>query len=320
MDSTDKPNANIDTADTRHAVDSREITIISGKGGTGKTTVTASFAALAQHQVLADNDVDAADLHLLLTPQVVESHPFAGGARAIIDPDKCIGCGKCSEACHFDAMLFDGPANDIVGKTWRIDPLACEGCGLCARVCPVDAIHNEEVVTGTWYISRTDYGPMVHARLGIAEENSGRLVTQVRQRASELASEQNAERILGDGPPGTGCPVIASISGADLVLIVTEPTVSGAHDLKRVLELSTHFGLPALVILNKADLNAEQAERIDAMAREHNSRVIACIPFDRAVNDALMNGQTVVGYGESEAASAINQAWEAVQSAIADMT
>jgi len=295
----------------------RELTVISGKGGTGKTTVTASFAVLAKRQVLADNDVDAADLHLLLTPRVREVHAFIGGTKATVDPAQCIGCGKCAEACHFGSFRFDGPANDLVGKTWRIDPLACEGCGLCPRVCPVNAIEAHAAVTGDWYVSATDYGPMVHARLGIAEENSGRLVTQVRNRAGRLAVELRAERILGDGPPGTGCPVIASVSGCDLVLIVTEPTVSGVHDMERVLALAAHFGLPALVIINKADLNNEQAARIEAIAAQQNSRVIARIPFDKAVNDALIAGRTVVDYGDGAAAAAIRTAWQAVQSALA---
>jgi len=294
----------------------REVTVISGKGGTGKTTVTASFAVLAENQVLADNDVDAADLHLLLTPVVRESHPFVGGTKASVDSSKCIGCGKCAEACHFDALRFDGPANDVVGKTWRIDPVACEGCGLCPRVCPVDAIETEQAVTGDWYVSSTGRGPMVHARLGIAEENSGRLVAQVRNRAGELAAELRAEQILGDGPPGTGCPVIASVSGCDLVLIVTEPTVSGVHDMERVLALAAHFGVPALVVINKADLNTEQAARINEIAKQQNSRVIARIPFDRAVNDALMAGKTVVDYGESAAVDAIREAWAEVRSAL----
>ena len=319
------------------ATDYREVTVISGKGGTGKTTVTASFAVLArsadfplredatagqagqaENLVLADNDVDAADLHLLLTPLVREAHPFVGGVKATIDASKCIGCGRCAEACHFDSLRFDGPANDIVGKTWRIDPFACEGCGLCPRVCPVEAIRTEEAVTGDWYVSRTEYGPMVHARLGVAEENSGRLVTQVRNRASELATVLRAELILGDGPPGTGCPVIASVSGSDLVLIVTEPTVSGVHDMERVLDLAAHFGVPALVIMNKADLNTEQAARIDDIAKQRGSRVIARIPFDRAVNDALMAGRTVIHHGESAAAEAIKDAWGEVQSALRD--
>ncbi len=302
-----------------NARDYKEVTIISGKGGTGKTTVTASFAVLSNNMVLADNDVDAADLHLLLTPLVREAHPFVGGTKAAVDSAKCIGCGKCAEACHFNSFRLDGPANDIVGKTWRIEPLACEGCGLCPRVCPADAIRTEDAVTGDWYVSETDYGPMVHARLGIAEENSGRLVTQVRNRASELAAELRAERILGDGPPGTGCPVIASVSGSDLVLIVTEPTVSGVHDMERVLDLAAHFGVPSLVVINKADLNMEQAARIGKIAEQRNSRVIGRIPFDRVVNDALMDGKTVIQYGESAAADAIRAAWKEVQAALKEI-
>ena len=309
------------------ATDCKEVTIISGKGGTGKTTVTASFAVLAHsagsgqadNQVLADNDVDAADLHLLLTPQVRESRPFVGGKKATIEPQKCVGCGKCAEACHFDAIRFDGPPSDVVEKTYRIDPFACEGCGLCPLVCPTDAIRTKEAVTGDWFVSSTNHGPMVHARLGIAEENSGRLVTQVRNRAAELAADLRMARILADGPPGTGCPVIASVSGADLVLIVTEPTVSGVHDMERVLDLAAHFGVSALVIVNKADLNTVQAARIDEIANQRNSSVIGRIPFDKAVNDALMAGKTVVEYGESAAADAIRSAWQEVQAAVKEI-
>lgn len=293
--------------------DYREITVISGKGGTGKTTVVASLAQMAQDKILADNDVDAADLHLLLTPVVREQHDFVGGAKAEVISDKCIGCGKCAQACHFDAIFFDGPANDIVGLTYRIDPLACEGCGLCPMVCPVGAIRKTPNVTGQWYISSTDFGPMVHARLGIAEENSGRLVAQVRRRAAQLAGELKQSLILGDGPPGTGCPVIASVSGADLVLIVTEPTVSGVHDMERVLKLTRHFRVPAAVVINKADLNAEQAGRIEKIAGEHRARVIGRIPFDRAVNDALMAGKTVIAHGPSQAADALHGVWRQLQ-------
>lgn len=295
-----------------NATDYREVTIISGKGGTGKTTLTASFAVLSSNQVIADNDVDAADLHLLLKPRVHEAHRFVGGVKAIVDSGKCIGCGKCADLCRFDALRLDGPANEVVAKTWQVDPFACEGCGLCSRVCPMEAIHSEEAVTGDWYVSYTECGPMVHARLGLAEENSGRLVTQVRNRASEFASEFRAERVLGDGPPGTGCPVIASISGADLVVIVTEPTVSGVHDLERVLALVDHFGVPALTIVNKADLNTEQAARINDIADRNKAPVIARIPFDRAVNDALMAGRNVIQCGESAAAEEIRKAWQEI--------
>ena len=298
----------------------KEVTVISGKGGTGKTTVVGSLAHLAANKVLADNDVDAADLHLLLTPTVREGHDFVGGTKAEVDPARCIGCGKCADACHFDAIRFDGPANDVVEKTCRIEPLACEGCGLCPLVCPVNAITSERNVTGRWYVSATRFGPMAHARLGIAEENSGRLVTQVRNRAARLAEELKQERILGDGPPGTGCPVIASVSGTDLVVIVTEPTVSGVHDMQRVLQLAAHFGVPAVVVINKADLNHEQARRIEVLAAEHGSRVIGQIPFDRVVNSALMDGKTVVEYGDGSAERAIREVWANLQTALAELT
>jgi MinD superfamily P-loop ATPase len=292
----------------------KEITVISGKGGTGKTTVVASLAYLAKNKIMADNDVDAADLHLLLTPAVREGHDFVGGIKAAIDSAKCIGCGKCAEACHFAAIQMDGPANDLVGMTYRIEPLACEGCGLCPLVCPVDAIQSEQNVTGHWYVSGTNYGPMVHARLNIAGENSGRLVTQVRGHAAKLAGELKQELILGDGPPGTGCPVIASVSGTDLVIIVTEPTVSGVHDMERVMKLAAHFSVPAVVVINKADLNGEQAHRIEKIAEAHGSRVIGRIPFDRAVNDALMNGKTVIEYAQGNAEAAIRSIWSELQS------
>jgi MinD superfamily P-loop ATPase len=302
---------------TGSAAGYKEITVISGKGGTGKTTVVASFASLAGRSVLADNDVDAADLHLLIRPRVREVHPFIGGQKAFIDPDRCTACGECAEACHFDAIHPDGPANESLERTYRVEPLACEGCGLCPMVCPEKAVSTEKSVTGTWYVSTTDCGPMAHARLGIAEENSGRLVTQVRNRAAALAEELGLDGILGDGPPGTGCPVIASVSGSDLVAVVTEPTVSGVHDMERVLDLAEHFGVPTVVIINKSDLNEEQADRIERMSVARNSRVIGRIPFDEAVNDSLMRGKRIIDYDPSSpAARAIREAWRVLRSAL----
>ncbi len=291
----------------------KEITVISGKGGTGKTTVLASFAMLARNKILADNDVDAADLHILLPPLIIKGQDFTGGQKAVIDSPKCAVCGKCANVCHYNAIALDGPANDVVEKTYMVNNFKCEGCGFCLIVCPADAVNMKDNISGRWYISNTKSGAMVHARLGIAEENSGRLVTQVRNRAQELAKELRQGLILADGPPGTGCPVIASISGTNLVVIVTEPTVSGVHDMERVFKLTEHFDVPALVIINKADLNTEQASRIEEMAIQHKSRVIARIPFDRSVNDALMEGKTVIEHCKGNAEEAIRAAWVEIE-------
>ncbi len=294
----------------------REITVISGKGGTGKTTLVGSLAQLAGEKVLVDNDVDAADLHLLLDPRVREAHDFIGAIKATIDPDACVNCGRCAVACHFHAIRQDGPVNRTGKPTYRVDPMGCEGCGLCPLVCPAGAIASEPNMTGRWFLSDTAHGPMVHARLGIAEENSGRLVAQVRDRAATLAEELRLPLILGDGPPGTGCPVIASVTGTDLVVIVTEPTVSGVHDMERVLKLSAHFGVPAVVVINKADLNEEQAQRIEQIAAAGQSRVIGRIPFDREVNAALMAGKTVIEHGRGPAVAAIRRIWAEIRSAV----
>ncbi len=287
----------------------REITVISGKGGSGKTTVVASLAMLAENKVLADNDVDAADLHLLLKPTVRQTHDFVGGVKAVIDPQRCTGCGKCSKACHFAAINLNRATGGSEQPVFQVDPLACEGCGLCQLICPVEAVTLEPNVVGTWHISETPYGPLAHARLGIAEENSGRLVSKVRQTAARLAKIEHSEYILGDGPPGTGCPVIASLSGADRILIVTEPTVSGVHDMERVLDLADHFGIPALIVINKADLHAGQTRRIETIAQQRGARIIARIPFDRHVNDALLAGKTVIEYGHGPAYEAMQKIW-----------
>ncbi|MFC1851530.1 P-loop NTPase [candidate division CSSED10-310 bacterium] len=289
-----------------------EITIISGKGGSGKTTVAASLAMLAENKVLADNDVDAADLHLLIKPKVREVHDFLGRAKYTINTSTCTGCGLCLDACHFNAIRSYDPVNKEGKKICIIDEVACEGCGLCRLVCPVEAISAKTNVTGKWYVSDTDCGPMAHARLGIGQENSGRLVAQVRHIAESLAIKWQKKYILGDGPPGTGCPVIASVSGTDLVLIVTEPTVSGVHDMIRVLELANHFHIPTKIIVNKADLNLEKSRQIEIMAKRMGSKVIAHIPFDRNVIDALKAGKTLIEYGKGPAFEEMKNLWDTI--------
>jgi len=293
----------------------REIGIISGKGGTGKTTLAASLAVLSNRKVpavLSDTDVDAPDLHLLLQPSVIEAHPFVGGKAYRIDEHSCTGCGDCARACRFDAIhpLSD---QDSDAQRYRIDALDCEGCGLCLHICPVQAITSRDSINGTWFVSRSRFAPMAHARLGIGEENSGKLVTVVRDRASELAKQHRSPSILGDGPPGVGCPVIASITGLDLVVIVTEPTVSGVHDLKRVLELSNHFGVPARVVINKADLNPEQCGNIKKLAEQNKARCIGEIPFDPQVHQALMQGTPLVEFGQGPASQAIRRIWDILE-------
>jgi MinD superfamily P-loop ATPase len=222
----------------------KEIVVISGKGGTGKTSIVASFAALAQSAVLVDCDVDAADLYLVLQPNIGRTSDFSGGKKASIITDKCVGCGKCEEVCNFDAVTFNGPANDVCEKTCIIDPIACEGCGVCFQFCLNDAIEFEDTVNGQWFISDTRFGPMVHARLGIAEENSGKLVSLIHKEAKRIAEKRKKDLIIVDGSPGIGCPVIASITGADLVVIITEPTLSGKHDLYRIADLAAGFRIP----------------------------------------------------------------------------
>lgn len=282
-----------------------EIVIISGKGGTGKTSVTASFAVLADRPVIADCDVDAADLHLVLSPRVLKRHEFWSGREAVIRRDDCTGCGECVTHCRFDAIKADGRS----GARFVIDPVSCEGCGVCVRYCPEEAIDFPERLCGEWMISETRCGPMVHARLGIAAENSGKLVTTVRREARRLATEQGRELILVDGPPGIGCPVIASLTGASLVLAVTEPTVSGEHDLTRVLSLASHFHMPAAVCVNKWDLNPAMTERIEAKAREQGARVVGRISYSQDVTAAQLREQAVVEL-DTPVAAEIRTIWK----------
>ena len=292
---------------------SSELVVISGKGGTGKTSIVASLAALAERVVLADCDVDAADLHLVLDPKVVRRESFSGGKRARIKSGQCTACGKCEEICRFAAIFYDGPGNGRGPKTYRVDPIVCEGCGVCAWFCAENAIDFGPVVNGEWFVSETRHGPMVHAKLGIAEENSGKLVSTVRTRAKELAEERGLDMVLIDGAPGIGCSVIASIAGADLVLIVTEPTLSGEHDLERVADLAGHFGIRAMVCVNKWDLNEQITTRIESRTRERGLGVAGRVRYDRAVTEAQIHKQAVVEYRQDGCAEDIRHVWEVVQ-------
>ena len=290
----------------------KEIVVISGKGGTGKTSIVAAFAALAKSAVLVDCDVDAADLHLILNPDVKQTNDFSGGKRAAIITDKCIGCDRCMDLCNFEAVHFDGPANHIVSKTYIIDNISCEGCGVCVQFCPVDAIEFKDAINGQWFISDTRFGPMVHARLKPAEENSGKLVSLMRKEAKRLAAEQDKVLILVDGSPGIGCPVIASISGADLVLAVTEPTISAQHDLDRVIELTEHFKIPTAICINKFDINCEVAKVIENKVNQKSLRVIGKIAYDIAVTKAQIAAKSIVEYSNDGLKNQVISLWESV--------
>jgi MinD superfamily P-loop ATPase len=279
----------------------KELVVISGKGGSGKTCLCAAFASLAQNRVLCDADVDAADLHLLMNPEIKWRTDFKGGGLAEIVSEKCTQCGLCQELCRFDAVSDD----------FRIDPIGCEGCGVCVDLCPEQAIDFPIQTCGEWFISDTRFGPMVHARLGIAEENSGKLVTVVRKEAAQLAAKTNADLILTDGPPGIGCPVIASVGGAFAVLIVTEPTVSGLHDMERVAQLAAHFKISTWVCINKYDLNMEQTQAIEKLAKKHEMIVMGRVPFDPSFTKAMIQRQTVSEYDNKSAASqAVAKVWD----------
>jgi len=270
----------------------RELVILSGKGGTGKTSIAASFAVLADCPVIADCDVDAADLHLVLSPRIAERHEFRSGHEAVICTERCTGCGICVTCCRFDAVRMNGIAASNAAVS--IDPIACEGCGVCARFCPEQAIELHERLCGEWMVSDTRCGPMVHARLGVAAENSGKLVSTVRRAARRIAEEQGRNLIIVDGPPGIGCPVIASITGATSVLVVTEPTVSGEHDLERVLSLTRHFGVPTAICVNKWDLNPEMTDRIEHKTRQAGTRIVGRVRYDRGVTEAQIRERAVV--------------------------
>ena len=280
----------------------KQITIISGKGGTGKTTIAASIAALTHNPVIADCDVDAADLHLLLNPHIKSKQEFRGSKEAVIDESKCTDCMSCDGVCRFDAI--DGH---------KIDTILCEGCGVCAYLCPENAITLREKISGYAFISETKYGPMVHARLNIAEETSGKLVSLVRNEARKIAEVEGRELILIDGPPGIGCPVIASLSGVDRALIVTEPTMSGLHDLERILGVARHFGIASLVCINKYDINKENTNRIIEFCRRNGISVVGKILYDPIVTKAMVAGKPIVEFSDGQVSREIERIWNNVE-------
>ena len=281
----------------------KELVFISGKGGTGKTCLTAAFSSLAENILLCDADVDAADLHLITDPRIRDSYDFQAGHTAVIDINNCSACGLCRDMCRWHAVTED----------FEVDRIACEGCGVCVYFCPEKAIDFPMNTCGQWFISDTRFGPMVHARLGIAEENSGKLVSLVRQEAKNLSKEKNLDLILTAGPPGVGCPVIAAIGGASSVLIVTEPTVSGIHDLERVVELTAHFNVPAMVCVNKFDLNLDITIKIKKFTRENELIWLGNVPFDPIFTKAMVQAKTIFEYdSDSSTGRTVKKIWERV--------
>ncbi len=283
----------------------KQLTVLSGKGGTGKTTITASMAVLSKNTVVADCDVDAPDLHMLLHPRIIKTQEFKGSKLAVINEEKCTKCGLCKEKCRFQAVTED----------LKVDPIACEGCGVCAVVCPVNAIVLTERISGHAYISTTRYGFMVHAMLSPGEANSGKLVTLVRQNAKILAEDEKNDLVLIDGPPGIGCPVIASVTGVDAGLVVSEPTMSGIHDLERAVQLLKHFKVLPLVCVNMCDINQDNTDKIARFCEENKMEIVGEIPFNALVTKAMTNGEPIMKYApESNVAREVENMWEEISS------
>ncbi len=289
----------------------KEIVVISGKGGTGKTSITASLAVLGGKEVVvADCDVDAADMHILLQPENLKSEDFYSGELAVLDQNLCTQCGNCFDVCRFDAISVNNGIHQVVD-------LSCEGCGYCARVCPVDAIKNIPLNVGKWHIANTRFKqPMVHAKLGIGADNSGKLVAHVKNIAKEIADQYNRKYVLVDGSPGVGCPVVSSLSGAHFVILVTEPTVSGLHDLKRVYELVAKFNLRAGCIINKSDLNTSKSKEIMQFLEHKNIIHLADLPYDEAFTHAMTNCKTIVEEDDSAIKTILEQVWERVKTEV----
>mgnify|MGYP000879240788 CR=1 FL=1 len=289
----------------------KEIVVISGKGGTGKTSITAALACFAgKDSIVADCDVDAADMHLLMQPDYGFEEDFYSGELAVIDQNLCIRCGKCKKVCRFDAV-------EIKNFKYQINELSCEGCGYCEKICPPRAIKSVERLAGKWYISNIRTGSiMVHARLGIGAENSGKLVAKVKNEAREIALEERIEFVLIDGSPGIGCPVVSSLSGVTLAVLVTEPTVSGLHDLKRVFQLVKKFRIKAACIINKADLNAKVSAEIKDFLIKEDIPLLSEIPYDEIFTQAMIQGETIAGFGESKVKDILKVTWTKIQNLV----
>ncbi len=288
----------------------KEMVIVSGKGGTGKTTLTASFAYLAENKIIADCDVDASDMHLILQPEIKQVRPFPGRKKARVIEDKCIMCGVCEPECRFDAIT------DVN----VINPIKCEGCGVCKIVCPVDAIEMVETQAGELYLSESRYGPLIHARLFPGEENSGQLVSLVRQFAKITSGTKNKDFIIIDGPPGTGCPVTSAITGTNLAVVVTEPTLSGKHDLERVIEVIEHFRVKPAVVINKYDINEEVAGEIESYCEKKGIPLLGKIPFDRRAVEAVVNRKSIPEYCDCELSEIIREIWDRAYSLLLEVT
>jgi len=300
----------------------KQLVILSGKGGTGKTSLTASFAHLAYSgktptlAVLADTDVDAPNLELVLNPRQLEEHEFRGGANAMIDPETCMGCGTCEQVCRFEAILPPGSNQDL---SYQVDPIACDGCAACVYQCPEQAIHMEPQIAGRWFRSDSRFGLLLHAALYPTQENSGKLVTMVKQQARLQALDLDAQIVIIDGPPGIGCPVISAASGADLALVVAEPTAAGIHDLDRVLKLAQHFRIPALVCINKADIYPQGCEQIRSYCEQNQIEIVGTIPFDSTITKAMVQGEPVTEYQpDAPASQALTEIWEKIRVRLVD--
>lgn len=286
----------------------KEITILSGKGGTGKTSVTAALASVAQNAVFCDNDVDAADLHLIFEPIIKERHPFSSGAKAMIDPEICSRCGICMENCRFDAIHKNADGSI------EIDQFKCEGCRLCERICPVAAVTSTLNTNNTWFVSDTRFGELVHAEMGPGEENSGNLVTQIRKKANALAQAKNADFVISDGPPGIGCATIASLTGTNTVLLVIEPSQSGLHDARRLVELIESFGIETFAVINKFDINLGLVKMIEEFLSSKNIPLLAKIPFDKIMVEAMIEGKNIIEYDADAAISKmIGKVWDSLK-------